>query len=319
MDVSGVLEGAGLTPEGLAGPDARAPQAANDRVYEALTERARDPDFGLHFAERIDLDGFHVVGHLAVHSTTLGEALRRVAAHSRILHDSGRVEVETAGDEASVFPGCRGLPHDWPRQIAEFSAASVVVLGRRITGRAWTPRRVEFRHPRPPRASEHLRVFGVEPAFGQHETAVVLDRALLDLPVLGAAEGLATHLDVYAREVAARLPREDDLASRVHRSIAVELARGAPDIGAVAAQLGTTPRTLQRRLADQDTSFQALADVVRREFAERYLRDATLSLHEVGFLVGFSDPSNFHRAFRRWVGATPSEYRRAHCRASTTE
>lgn len=318
FDCGDALTPVGLTPADLAAPDARVTQAANDAIYESVAARIGDADLGLHFAESMDLSGFHVVGHLAAHSATFGEALARVVAHSRLLHDAGRVEVERDGGCVRVFPGCRGLPHPWPRHIAEFSAASVMLLGRCITGQAWSAREVSLKHARPPRVSEHLRIFGVTPAFGCAETEVVLDRAVLDLPVVSASQGVASYLDAYARELVSRLPPQDDVVSQVHRAVAVSLARAVPDIDAVAAQLGTTPRTLQRRLAALDTSFQAVVERVRQEFAARYLLDPTVSLQEVGFLVGFSDPSNFHRAFRRWTGQTPGEYRRARCRPATT-
>lgn len=318
FDCDDALARVGLTLADLSAPESRVTQAANDVIYDAVAARVGDADLGLHFAEALDLSGFHVVGHLASHSATFGEALARIVAPSRLLHDAGRVEVERDGDCVRVFPGCRGLPQAWPRHIAEFSAATVLVLGRCITGQAWSARAVSLKHPRPPRVSEHLRVFGVLPSFGRPETEVVLDRAVLDLPVVSASRGLSTYLDAYARELVGRLPTHDDVVDQVHRAVAVSLARAVPDIDAVAAQLATTPRTLQCRLASRDTSFQAIVERVRQEFAERYLLDPTVNLQEVGFLVGFSDPSNFHRAFRRWTGQTPGEYRRARCRAATT-
>lgn len=314
----GVLEAVGLTFDALVGPEARVSQAANDLIYETLAKRSRDPDFGLHFGEHLDLEGFHVLGHLAAHSATLGEAFERIAAHSRLLHDSGRVVIERDADATTVHPGCHGLLHTWPRHIAEFAATSVMSIGRRITGRPFVAERVTFRHPAPERVAEHVRIFGVLPEFGHFETAVVLSNALMELPVLGRAAGLVTYLDAYARDVIARMPHNDDLVTQVHRAVAVEIARRSPEIEEIASQLGMTARTLQRRLAEHGTTFQAVSDAVRRSFAERYLGDASLSLQEVAFLVGFADPSNFHRAFRRWTGATPAEYRKTKLSASAS-
>ena len=312
VDAGGALEAAGLEPAALAGPDARAPQAAYNRVLEELAARSGDPDFGLHLAERLDLDAFHVLGHVAARSATFGEALGRIAAFSRLLHDAGGVEVEREGSEVRVHPGCRGLEHEVPRQVAELSAASVVVLGRKLTTRSWSARRVEFRHRAPPRVSEHVRIFGVEPRFARPETLVVLEPRVLDLPLPGADPGVAAWLEAYAREALARLPAPaEELAGRVRREAALALQRGAPvGIGAVAARLALTPRTLQRRLADGGDTFAALADAARRELSERWLADPHLSLAEVAFLAGFADPSNFHRAFRRWTGLSPAAWRK---------
>jgi AraC-like DNA-binding protein len=311
IETRAVLEAAGLHPAALAGSDARAPQAAYNAVFDELTARSGDADFGLHFAERLDLDAFHVVGYVAARSETFGRALERIAALSRLVHDAGRFDVERDADQVLVHPGCRGLVHEFPRQVAEFATASTVVLGRRITGQSWRPRRVEFRHPRPSRVSEHVRIFGIEPRFDRPETAIALDPALLDLPIRSADAGVAGWLDAYAREALARLPKDsDDIVAQVKRAVVVGLERGSmPDLVAIAAQLAITPRTLQRRLTALGTRFADVADGARREMAERWLSDPRISSKEIAFLAGFADPSNFHRAFRRWTGTTPDAWR----------
>lgn len=309
VSTTGVLEAAGLTRASLTGAEARIPEAANNKVWELLAVASKDAEFGLHFAERMTVDAFDVVGHLLARSRTFGEGLERVVAYSRILHDAGRVEFERLGSRVVVFPGCRGLVNEFPRHIAEFSAASVLVLGRAATGKPLRSTAVRFRHPAPARLSEHLRVFGVTPTFDARETEVELDAAVLDLAILDAQPGLVNYLDAYARDVIAKLPPDDDLVSAVERAVASAMSRGVPDIEAIAMQLGVGSRTLQRRLAEAETGFQELVDTVRRRYAERYLADNRLAITEVAFLVGFSEPSNFHRAFRRWTGTTPAAYR----------
>jgi AraC-like DNA-binding protein len=255
------------------------------------------------------VDAFDVVGHVLARSRTFGQGLERVVAYSRILHDAGRVELERRDARVVVFPGCRGLVNDFPRQIAEFSAASVLVLGRATTGKDFVATAVRFRHAAPPSVGEHVRVFGVKPTFDAHETEVELDAAVLDLPIPEAQSGLLTYLDAYARDVLAKLPVDDDLVGDVERAIASAMSRGVPDMDSIATQLGASTRTLQRRLGEAETGFQELVDVVRRRYAERYLADDRLAISEIAFLVGFSEPSNFHRAFRRWTGLTPAAFR----------
>lgn len=306
-----VLEGAGLTEKDLEGPEARIPEAATNHVWKALAEASRDADFGLHFAERMTVDAFDVVGHLVTRSRTLGEGLARVVAYSRILHDSGRIELERRGGGAVVFPGCRGLTHEFPRQIAEFAAASVLVLGSQATRAPLVARAVRFRHGAPPNVSEHVRIFGVVPEFDAPETEVELDGKELDRPIPGAETGLVTYLEAYARDVLARIPEENDIVTQVERAVTRGMSRGLPDMDTVATQLAMSTRTLQRRLAEAETTFQELVDSARRRYAERYLSDDRLAISEVAFLVGFSEPSNFHRAFRRWTGVTPAAFRAA--------
>jgi AraC-like DNA-binding protein len=322
LDTDGVLALAGLRDEDLQGPEARVPQAANNVVFAELgarAVRAGDPDLGLHFAECLDLDSLDIIGHLAAHSATLGEAFERVCAHSRLLHDSGRVDLERRGGLAVLYPGCRGLHHEYPRHIAEFATLAALVLARRVTGAPLIPREVTFKHAAPKRLAEHQRLFGVLPRFEQEETTLVLDGSALALRIAGAQPGLASYLDAYARDVISRLPDDGGLIAQVERAVTTGLPRGVPEIEQIAAQLATSPRTLQRRLGDEGTTFQAIVDRARRRLAERYLEDDHLSLAEIGFLVGFADPSNFHRAFKRWSGETPSAYRAARAASGRAE
>lgn len=311
-DAGAIAEDHGLSLSTLDRADARAPQQAYNALFEALAARAADPDFGLHFAEALDLDAFDVVGHLAAKSATLGEALDRVARYSRIVHDGGRFEIDSNGARALVFPGCRGLIHQVPRQVAEFSAASVITLARVATGAPIVPVAVELRHPRPSRITEHRRVLQVEPSFGAAENVIVLDRAALDLKIVSQERAVAAYLDAYARDALTRLPpEEEDLASKVQRLVVTELARGDTSATRIGKLLGMHPRTMQRRLAELDTSLAALVDEARASLARRYLADDRLAVGEIAFLLGFSDPSNFHRAFRRWTGVTPAAFREA--------
>ncbi|MDX2087638.1 MAG: AraC family transcriptional regulator [Kofleriaceae bacterium] len=311
ISTDGVLALAGLAPTDLEGPEARITQAANNTVVAELARRSGDPDFGLHVAERLDLDAFDVVGHLAARSATLGQAFERVCAFSRILHDAGRVDLEHRASSVVLYPGCRGLTHMYPRHVAEFATLGALVLARRVTGVPIVPRAVTFKHAAPARTAEHHRLLGVSPTFDEPETAISFEPAVLGLRIEGSQPGLASHLDAYARDVMSRLPDDNGIVATVERVVTTQLARGVPEIEAIALQIAVSARTLQRRLADEGTTFADVVDRARRQLAERYLADDRLSLAEIGFLVGFSDPSNFHRAFKRWTGVTPKAFRDA--------
>jgi AraC-like DNA-binding protein len=315
VDLTPTLPALGLSLAGLSSSDARVPVEAAEGLWVEAANRLDDPDFGLHFAERLDLDGFHVVGHLAATSRTVGEALERVVTYSRLLHDAGRTELEHHGDEVQLFPGCRGLPSAPPRHIAEFNTASAVALVRFVSARPdWKPRAVRFFHPAPDDVSQHRAFFGVKPTFQAPETLVVLTRDDASMPVrVSAPSRLGQHLEAYAQRLLADLPRRDDaLRDQVLRALVSELPNGGLTIEQVAARFAMTPRTLQRRLAESSDSFSGLVDEARLGLAERYLADDTLSLGEVSYLLGFQDPSTFHKAFRRWRGLTPGEWRAQH-------
>lgn len=303
----------GVSEATLASPDARVPQEAYNVLWDRVTLLSGDDDLGLHSAEHLDLDAFHVVGHLAARSETFGQALDRLSQYSRIIHDAGRVEYEVRGDEVAIFPGCRGLPHAVPRPVAELSAAAVMILGRQMTGEKIAPVSLDFRHARPQSTREHRRIFGIEPRFDCPENVISFEARVLELRLQKPPEGFVTYLEAYAKEALAKLPPdEEDFASTVQRMIIADLTReSAGDVSAerIAKRLAMHERTLQRRLESEGTAFQSLFDEARRGLAERYLREQRLAVSEIAFLLGYSDASNFHRAFRRWTGMTPATYR----------
>lgn len=319
------LRGADLTPEldalgmkldDLVKPDFRVPVAACEKMWEHAAARVGEPDFALRFAKLLDLDGFHLIGHLAVSSATVEEALNRVVEFSRLLHDAGRTELEHAkGGRVLLFPGCRGLPVQPPKNIAEFNTASAVVLIRYITAKPeWAPREVHFHHAAPDDVKPHRELFGVAPSFDAPEDVLVLDASDLKLPVrVSAKSRVGDYLESYARTLLAKLPeKDDDLRGQVLRAIITSLPHGALGIEPVAARLAMTPRTLQRRLAETGDSFSDLIDEARQSTATHYLADDRFSLGEISYLLGFNEPSTFHKAFRRWKGVPPGEWREQH-------
>lgn len=187
--------------------------------------------------------------------------------------------------------------------------AAAVALGRSITQVAWSPIAVSFRHPEPAETGEHRRIFGCQPNFGAGMNAIVLDRDLLQLPIVKADPGLCAVLDRHAEELLARYPRQDLLINRVRSALRDEMNGGDPSLERIAAQLGMSGRTLQRRLRDLHTSHQELLDQMRRDLAVRYMQEPEMAICEIAYLLGFSERSVLHRAFKRWTGKTPSEFR----------
>jgi AraC-like DNA-binding protein len=312
LDLTKELTPFGLSMEALLRPDFRVAVETAEALWLLAAQRMNEPDFGLRFAALLDLDGFHLVGHLAASSTTVGQAISRVVEFSRLLHDAGRTEVEHLDGEVHLFPGCRGLPKAPPTPIAEFNTASTVVLIRFITGRPqWKPTAVHFFHPAPADVRPHRALFGVAPTFNQPETELVFGEKDLALPVrVSAPSRIGQYLESYARTLLAQLPeKQDDLRDQVLRALISSLPTGGLTIEAAAQRLAMTPRTLQRRLAETNDTFSQLVDEARLRTAQHYLADHTLTLGEISYLLGFHEPSTFQKAFRRWKGVTPGAWR----------
>jgi AraC-like DNA-binding protein len=187
----------------------------------------------------------------------------------------------------------------------------VVAAAAELAGRRVVPREVHLPYPRPTDVAELARTLGGTLIFERTPGALVFETSDLELPVVGADPTLGGYLNDLAEKVLQAMPRAATFQDRVRRAIWSGLRSGRIDLACVAADLAVSARTAQRRLRDEGTSYAALLDDVRRELAMSMLRGKDVAVYEVAFLLGYAEPSTFHRAFRRWTGTSPREFRRA--------
>jgi AraC-like DNA-binding protein len=310
--VAALQEAAGITPEMLGDVEGSVPIAVFSAFFEEAARAAGDEAFGLHVAEMARRQPDNPLA-LAVHSSaTLGEAYRRAARYVRLVNDTLEIQLSLDG------PWCRlsrrqHAPLGGLRHGVECALAMLALLGRQSLGSRFRLERVTFQHPAPASVAEHARIFEAPVAFGEPEDALIFAQSLLDAPMPAASERTVRHLDRLLEEMLAELPRQADLTEQVRAALAADL-RSGPTLEGVAARLDTTARSLQRRLRAEGASFQELLDELRRELSLRYLAQEDLALVDVAFALGFAEQSAFHRAFRRWMNATPAEWRRAQAR-----
>lgn len=194
------------------------------------------------------------------------------------------------------------------RQVEEFALAVVIQFARQQCGGSFQVEQVSLRSPEPPRLDEHLELFSVTPRFRRRASYADFCRALLELPLASANGELAKLLEPAAKAVST--PTVADVEGRVLGCIADALAAGRrPLASEVARELGMSPRTLRRHLAESHSSFRALSDRSLARIAHRLLEDTELSLDEVAARLQFSDLRALSSATRRWFGVTPQQYR----------
>ena len=300
----------GMDPEVLNDPDSRIPFAQIVALYEHAARLTGDDAFGLHVGEHADPTAFDVLGYSVINSPTFGDALDRVVRYNSIWTNGSCFTVETVNGQTRVVYLYLDEAIRERRQDAEMTFAALVVLGRRVTNVDWSPSEIRFQHERPRETSEHERIFQCPICFAAATNEVVFDSVYSSLSIVKADPSLCALLDRHARELLARYPREDSLIERIRTLMKDELKGGDASLDVVAERLGMSARTLQRKLHASGTSHQELLDEMRRDLAVRYLREPGMAVCEVAYLLGFSESSAFHRAFKRWTGTTPSEFRR---------
>lgn len=294
-----------------ADPDARIPLAQEEALWNEAAARTGDDAFGIHAAEALKPGALDVLDYAVRTAPTLRASLERLARYNRLLHD---VAVFTLIDRGEVLR----IEHAFHaaavpcRHAAEFTLASLVVVGSQMNGAPIRPLLVEFRHQEPASVREHQRLFGLKPRFSAAVNAIEFAAADVDRPTLSADPALFNVIQRHAEALLAARPEPTETTSRrVRRMLGESLGQGEITLAEMAARLHMSPRSLQRRLADEGISFDGVLDELRRELALRYLADPKIAIGEVAYLLGYSEPSAFHRAFKRWTGITPSEARRS--------
>lgn len=307
----GLMKDAGFDAGWLNDAEARMPLAVEERLWALAAAWTADPLFGLHAAAAIRPGAFDVLDYAVRTAPDLRTALHRLARYNRLVHDLASFDVITAGDAVRVEHRFEGQGARPCRHAAEFTLASVVVVASQMGGQAVQALAVEFAHDAPDDVAPYQAVFGVTPRFDAPGSCLTLPAEVLDRPVPTADPGLSRIVTAHAEQLlAAHAPAPESLAAQVRRHLAERMASGPMTLGQVAGCLHLSERSLQRRLDAEGTHFAQLADEVRRDLALRYIADERLALGEVAYLLGFAEPSPFHRAFKRWTGTTPAAARR---------
>lgn len=295
----------GVPSPASAGWDVRIPLPQIANLWSRLLEVSRDPHFPLRAAEHVDLTTCDVITYLESAASTLRRALHQKLEYLPLITDAVEWTLDEAGDEARL------AVHERPARpplapVAEFLVGARHVFLERFGPPGYRARAVSFRHAAPSERSEYRRIFKVEPSFSAELDQLSFDREQLDQPMRGRDDALSDILGRYAEQMRPKQRQRETWRARVFE----RLKSGVdPGIAAVARGLGVSPRTLQRALADENTSYLDVATGARRAAAEQLLRRRELGISEVAFALGFSGSPAFHRAFRRWTGTTPSEFR----------
>ena len=270
-----------------------------------------DPAFGLQAARCWHPAHLGVLGHAWLSSDTLRTGLERVTRYFRLVGERGLTKVDTTRQGLKVcFRANRGDPALVPVAAVFVDIAMAVLLDmcRMNAGAALRPVAATLCRPKPQESEVYQRFFGCAVRFRAEEDAFVVSAQDADRPLPSANRQLAAVFDTMLTEQLGRLDRSD-VVSRCRAEVIQHLESGEMRQEDMAKRLHMSERTLQRRLAQADTNYLRLVDDTRKDLALRYIEDATRSITDVAFTLGFSQQSAFNRAFKRWTGVNPTEYR----------
>jgi AraC-like DNA-binding protein len=313
LDAVQIAQRADVDLEKIPGPSERIAIDKVDAMLRVAIPLIREPAFGLQAARCWHPAHLGVLGHAWLSSDTLRTGLERVARYFRLVGERGMTKVDVTKRGVKVgFRANRGDPATVPVAAVFVDIAMAVLLDmcRMNAGAALRPVAASLRRLEPEESEVYERFFGCPVRFHAEENAFVLSAQDADRPLPSANRQLAA---VFDRMLAEQLGRLDtsDVVSRCRAEVLQHLESGEMTEEDMAKRLHMSRRTLQRRLAEADTNYLRLVDDTRKDLALRYIEDAARSITDIAFTLGFSQQSAFTRAFKRWTGVNPTEYRSA--------
>ena len=302
-----LLSGSGLDAVMLDDTSRRVGAGEWNALLERALDRTEDLALGLHMGELASATTYGIPAHLVAHSGTMRDGLDALTRFYRLLSDTPLCELREDGARAllvhELIPG--------PPRIQRFQAELALVSFFRMVryfGRGATPHEVAFAYPAPHHRAEYTRVFEGRERFDRSFTGVAFDRRLLGSSQVNQDPDLLAALHTQAERRAALLDGAVAYAEKVRAYLVTQTNPGSCDMEMVAHAVGLSARSLRRRLGEEGASFADIVRGARAEVAKGLVLDDD-SIQRVASTLGFSDPSAFHHAFKKWTGMTPREYR----------
>jgi AraC-like DNA-binding protein len=309
VDADEVLRRSGLDPAELYQANLRTKFSGQPRFWKAAVELSGDPCIGLHLGEEMPVYKGQILEYLFLSSQTFGDGLRRVLNYQRLISDAlhGQVTETPSPCLTSYFS---------EHQHATSHLAEAMVLGlikgfQAVTDGTFKPEKIVFNHPPNTDIAEYQRIFQCPVEFNAKSFQLFFPASMLSYRSLYAEPELL-NLHIQAADQHLAVLQQQDLITEVRSQLGALLESGETTLANVANRLGVTPRHLRHQLDLAGTSFQRLLNDYRHRLARRLLSQTDEGISEIVYLTGFSEPSTFYRAFRRWEGTTPIEYRQQH-------
>lgn len=279
------------------------------RLQVSAMDLTGDEALGLRIAEQANDSAFELIAHLVSHAPTLREALGVCLQFQRIVTDGTRLALHEATSIATLeYEFARSVPRS-DRMHAEFVVTALLRLVRTFGGPKVPARVASFEHEPPAHRREYTRIFGGAERFGRPTTALAFDRAVLDRKHLHQHPELYSILRAQAERALEQVTDGLRPSEQIRQYLLARPPSRIPDIATAARDLGTSERSLRRRLAADATSYRSIVRATLEASAGHMLLDPSRSIQETAHALGFSDAGTFHRAFKKWTGMTPTEYR----------
>lgn len=309
FDPEDVARKAGLDRKLLSNPDARIKIKDMSRLWKIAVEMTGDESLGLRAAENIRPTTFHALGFAIMVSSSLMDAFERLKRFYHIVSDSVEVRFEHGKDTMSFcFNPYDHMPQP-SDEAFDMAMASIVSFARLLTNSKLNPVQVDLRRKNPVNPVAFISLFRSPVSFCADSNRIVFKIKDTKKPLAAANAEIARRNDQIVVDYLARFDK-DRMSHKVHVKLIDLLPQGEPSFDKLARSMGLSTRSLHRYLQKENVVYREILNDIRKNLAAQYLKQPNLSIIEVAFQLGYSDSSNFTRAFKRWFGVSPKEYRK---------
>ena len=307
-DAEPLFHAAGLDMAAMNRPGARYPMRRMVRLWTLVREQTRDPAVGLVIGQKIRPPALHALGLAWISSPTLLDGLQRLERYAHVTNTSLSFEITHANGEDKLSGESSSGELQPTPESADAALAVIISICRKMARPDFAPSRVTLERPDNGRIDRYIEFFKSPVFFSAPDTALYFDAETMRAPLPAGNLELALENDRIAERYLATL-NPDLVQDKVREMLLALLPSGAASQQAVARRLNRSVSSLQRQLRAEGVSYRRILDETRLRLAQQLVRDSSHPLSEVAFLLGFSDQGNFTRAFKRWTGETPKQYR----------
>ncbi|MDI1301122.1 MAG: AraC family transcriptional regulator [bacterium] len=308
VEIAGLFREAGLDTALLQQPDARISTSEFIRLLHIVMRRTEDEFIGLGRGTKSKPGTFSMMAHAVINCPNLEKAIQRSAQFYRLVDMPLELRLERGATESRLFMQADSPEHS---NILE----AIIFISLRfwswLTGCNLEPVAIQLDFPEPPQASEFRNIFTARVSYDSASNVIVFPSNWLSLPLVQNPLSLSKFLKDSLTLIIVGNRQPIGLPEQIRAIISKGYGNAFPDFAQVCEKLSMTPQTLRRRLKEESTSYQAIKDSIRQDAACYYLGKEELSIDEIALMMGFSEASSFHRAFKKWTGQTPAAWRRA--------
>ena len=304
-----LLEECGIDEDILSSPDNRFSVQQYDRLFSKAVELSGDSLFGLRLGQMVNIRTGNLATYLVWNCATLREALEKYIEYQKIIGEGIELFLSTQRENAVVTLNVMNNIVD-NRYWFDSILSAVCMAGRELTDAELKLKEVHFKSTEPELHEEYRKVFNCTLKWKMPSYAIIFNKKFLEAPLKQPNKKLMAMFEDEARFTLRKMTGNETYTEKVIKIINNIKFSENLKIEHVAQKIPVNVRTLQMKLKEENSSFQQIVDEMRKQIAVTHLKNKAASIKEISYFLGFSEPAAFQRAFKKWTGKTPGEFRK---------